>query len=424
MTERLALLGGEPAVTAPTPHFVWPEVTDEARRALDRQASAALSIYDRSGVVEELEDRLRSYFGVRHALLTSSGTAALHSMYAAVGAGPGDEVIVPAYTFFATVTPLFHTGAVPVLADCRSDGSLDPLAVEAAVTGRTRAIVATHMWGLPCDMDALRAVADLHGLLLLEDGSHAHGATWRGGRVGALGDAAAFSMQGQKTLTGGEGGFLLTDDDVFYRALLFGHYNRRCRNEIPQDHPLRAYVVTGMGLKLRIHPLAAALAVHELGHLDAVLAGRSAVAARLVEALTALPGLEPIVPAPDATSSWYALLLQYDAEAADGLGVDRLHDALLAEGCAEVDRPGSTRPLNHLPLFQDPTPLFPAYHDMVRYGPGDFPAAERFHERALKLPVWTDYTGVVEQYAAAFTKVVAGRHALLGSAAAPRTGGL
>ena len=246
MTSTLALLGGTPAVTTPAPHFTWPPMDADTEKAVVDQLHTALSIYDRSGVIARLEDDLAAYHGVRHALLTSSGTAALYSMYAACGIRAGDEVIVPAYTFFATVTPLFHLGAVPVLADCDDDGNLDPDDVAQRITARTVAIVVTHMWGTPAQGARLRALADERGLLLLEDGSHAHGAAVAGRKAGTFGHAAAFSLNGPKPLSAGEGGFLLTDDDHTYRkALIHGHYNKRCRTEIPREDPLHEYAVTG-----------------------------------------------------------------------------------------------------------------------------------------------------------------------------------
>jgi perosamine synthetase len=261
MTSPLALLGGTPAITAPAPHFTWPPLTSVADAVL-AQLQAGISIYDRSGVIAELEDALCDYHGVRHAVLTSSGTAALHSIYVACGIGPGDEVIVPAYTFYATATPLLHLSAIPVLADCDDTGNLDPADVKQRITARTVAVMVTHMWGLPADIDTLREITAAHDLLLLEDASHAAGASIIGRKAGTFGDAAAFSLNGPKPLSAGEGGFVLTDDDeIFYRVLLHGHYNKRCRNEIPASHYhylyLYPYAVTGMGLKFRIHPLAA-----------------------------------------------------------------------------------------------------------------------------------------------------------------------
>ncbi len=408
MTEALALYGGTPAVTVPKPHFTWPPIGDTAKQAVLAQLDRAVSIYDRSGVIERLEDELSGYHGVAHAVLTSSGTAALYSMYAACGLLPGDEVIVPAYTFFATVTPLLHLGAVPVMADCDETGNLDPKSVSRCITPKTKALVVTHMWGLPADMPNLCALAEEHGLILLEDASHAHGAAINGQRVGTFGRAAAFSMNGPKPLSAGEGGFVLTDDDeIYYRVLLHGQYNKRCRNELPAGHPLYSYAVTGMGLKHRIHPLAASLALDQLKYIDRYLEGRATIAQYLCEQLAGLPGITvPELPS-DVRSSWYGLPLRYRADELNDLPIERFHEALLAEGCHEVDRPGSTCPLNLLPLFQNPEPLLPAYKDKLRYAPGDFPVAESVHANTLKLPVWhhEEDMPLVHSYIEAFRKV-------------------
>ncbi|SFB59136.1 dTDP-4-amino-4,6-dideoxygalactose transaminase [Amycolatopsis marina] len=408
MTSALALLGGTPTVTTPEPHFTWPPVTSSTVEAVRRQLGDAISIYDRSGVIADLEDALADYFGVRHVVLTSSGTTALHSLYAACGIGPGDEVIVPAYTFFATVTPLLHLGAIPVLAECDETGNLNPEDVLRRITPKTTAIMATHLWGLPADMHALKVLADEHQLLLLEDGSHAHGASIDGQRVGTFGHAAAFSMNGPKPLSAGEGGFVLTDNqDVFHRVLLHGQYNKRCRNELPTAHPLYRYAVTGMGLKFRIHPLAARIALEQLDHLNDYLDGRARVAAHLHEQLAELPGITVPQPPLRVRSAWYGLPLRYHQRELGGLPPERFHQALQAEGCHEVDRPGSTCPLNLLPLFQAPGALFPAYVGRLGYAPGDFPVAEELHRNTLKLPVWhrEEDMPLVDQYIEGIRKV-------------------
>jgi mutator protein MutT len=398
------------------PHFTWPPVTDRTRTAVLDQLAAGVSIYDRSGVVERLETTLADYHGARHAVLTNSSTAALHSMYAACRLGPEDEVIVPAYTFFATVTPLLHLGARPVLADCDANGNLDLHDVPRRITDRTAAVVVTHMWGVPADVERLRAIASEHDLMLFEDGSHAHGSTVKNRPVGTFGRAAAFSMNGPKPLSAGEGGFILTDDDeVYYRALLHRQYNKRCRNEIPLDHPLYPYAVTGMGLKFRIHPLAAAIALDQLDHLDEYLAGRETFAKYLCEQLGELPGIAVPRLGPDVRASWYGLILQYQADELGGLPVERFHEALKAEGCHEVDRPGSTCPLNLLPLFQKPGPLFADFGGELRYKRGDFPRAEALHHNTLKLPVWhkEEDMPLADNYIEAFRKVTANYHDLL-----------
>lgn len=139
-------------------------------------------------------------------------------MYAGCDLQPGDEVISPTYTFYATVTPMVFTRAKPVFADRKEDGNIDPWEIEKKITDKTKAIVVTHMWGIPCDMDTITAVAKKHNLRLLEDCSHAHGAEFDGQKVGTFGDAAAWSLQGQKTVTGGEGAILLTDDEEIHTS--------------------------------------------------------------------------------------------------------------------------------------------------------------------------------------------------------------
>lgn len=413
----LALLGGEPAVTAAGPHFTWPPIDEETVANVIEQLRTSISIYDRSGVVARLEEQLASYFEVQHAVLTSSGTAALYDLYAACRIRPGDEVIVPAYGFFATVTPLLHLGAVPVLADCDEYGNLDPADVSRRITHRTFAIAVTHLWGMPADVTALRVLADEHEILLLEDGSHAHGASVHGKKVGTFGHAAAFSMNGPKPLSAGEGGFVLTDDDdTYYRVLLHGQYNKRCRNEIPKDHRLYPYAVTGMGLKHRIHPLAASVALDQLDHLDDYIEGRQKTAQAIAEGLEGAPGIRVVKPDEDRVASWYGLILQYQPDELDGLPIGRYFEAVQAEGCHGADRPGSTCPLNLLPLFQEPEALFPGHVRDLGYGLGDFPRAEEFHARSIKLPIWhrEEDLPLARQYVEAFRKVSANYRNLLG----------
>jgi len=417
VTSPLALLGGPPAIKDRARHFAWPPVGESTVAAVLDQLAEGISIYDRSGIIVRLEDALRDYFGVKHAVLTSSGTAAVYSMYMASRVRPGDEIIVPAYTFFATVTPLLHLGAIPVLAECDEHGNLDSADVARRITDRTFGIVVTHMWGTPADMQNLRALADKHDLVLLEDASHAHGASLDGRKAGTFGLAAAFSMNGPKPLSAGEGGFVLAnDDEVYYRTLLHGQYNKRCRDELPPEHRLYRYAVTGMGLKHRIHPLAACIALDQLRHLDEYLAGRERIAAYMSEQLGDLPGITVPGLKADARSSWYGLILQYRTEELGGLTIEWFYEALKAEGCREADRPGSTCPLNLLPLFQDPTPLFPALHGAFAYAPGDFPRAEDFHRNTIKLPVWHQEEDMpfVEQYIEAFRKVTDNYRDLLG----------
>src|SRR3989344_9387912 len=159
MKSKLAINGGEKAVNLDRQHYVWPPITERTKKAVLKQLEESISIYDRSGIIERLEDKFAHYHGKNHALLTNSGTSALHSMFVGANLRGGDEVICPAYTFFATVTPLFFTGAIPVLADCKEDGNIDPDDIEKRITENTKGIIVTHMWGIPCDMDPILEIA-------------------------------------------------------------------------------------------------------------------------------------------------------------------------------------------------------------------------------------------------------------------------
>src|SRR5215831_4775279 len=221
--------------------FPWPPVDEEVRAAVLAQLQDSVSAPDGSGIVARFEAAFAARHRARHALLTSSGTAALHSAYYALGIGPGDEVIVQDYTWHATAMPLFQLGALPVLADVDPNGEFDLDLAAGLVTGKTKAVVATHMWGNSQDMRRLRSWCDHRGLALVEDCAHAHGASRDGISVGELADAACWSLQRLKLITAGEGGILTTPHrDVYQKAVLLGH-PRRASAEISQASPLNRY---------------------------------------------------------------------------------------------------------------------------------------------------------------------------------------
>lgn len=405
---KLAILGGTKTIGAKGPHFVWPRITKSVEEAVIKQLHATVSIYDRSGVIKEFEDGFANYHGRQYALLSNSGTNAIYSMYEGLGLGPGDEVICPVYTFFATVSPLMHTGATPVFCDCGPDGNINPAETKRLVTPRTRVVVVTHMWGLPCDMEAIVSICRKHNLRLLEDCSHAHGARVSGKFVGTFGDAAVWSLQAQKTITGGEGGIMLTDDkEVYYRALLQGHYNKRCKQEIPADHPLSVFSTTGFGLKFRAHPLALAMAQEQFSHLKKWLEQRQCYAEKMTAAFSQYPFLRTPQTF-DKQHGWYAYVMQFDASSSNGVSIDLFTNAAFAEGLVELDRPRSTRTLHRLPLFTEPEKALPRlYSRPAEHRQQSFPVAERFYENALKLPVWSfpDEEQMVDLYIDGIVKV-------------------
>ena len=410
MSSALALFGGPRAVSGKT--LPWPPVgPKEVDRVTRMMRDGELSYYGREGAVAELEDMFVAYHGGGYALATSSGTAALHSAFVACGVGPGTEVIAPSHTFLATVMPIIAANGTPVLVDCEQDNEcLDPAAVEAAVTERTRAIVVTHLWGHPAEMDAILAVARWHGLLVIEDCSHAHGATYRDRLVGTVGDIACFSLQGKKIVPAGQGGLLLTADrDLFERAVLFGHFNVRAIDEVT-DPVLAPFAGTGYGLNYRMHPLAAALACEQFQVLDERIALRTSKLGLLSDLLGAAPGIDPPRPRAHVTmGAHYGYKPRYRAEELGGLPIDTYIAALRAEG-VEVKRPGSA-PLHLSPMFAGADGGFTNFTsarpaDRRAYRRGDLPVCEQIHEVALSLPTFTyEPDSLVEAYGAAFVKV-------------------
>lgn len=402
----LALHGGAQACSAPGPHFVWPRLAEDDREAVARQLAKSISIYDRSGIFEIFENEFRSAHNRKHALLCNSGTSALHSIYFGLALKPGDRVIVPDFSFFATVSPLVHFPVEIVFGDVDRNGNLCPEDVGRLINDRTVAVVMTHMWGVPGDAISLKAVCDAYGAKLIEDCSHSHGATFCGRVTGSFGHAAAWSLQGQKTVTGGEGGVVATDaDELFFRALLLGHYNRRPRTEIPDEFSEKRYALTGYGLKLRAHPLAVALASSQFRKLGSVLEGRNAYASKI---LGALEPFDFIVP-PDITSrqcSWYALPFQFDPLRTTGVSVEWFLAALRAEGLTEIEQPGATRPISALPLFLDPDRHRGCIATVDKSTIGRPQSVQHF-ANCVKMPVWSysDEEGIVDAYIEGLVKV-------------------
>jgi dTDP-4-amino-4,6-dideoxygalactose transaminase len=245
------------------------------------EEEAALAVL-RSGAlvqgeeVARFEQAFASHVGAAHAVAVSSGTAALIVALRAQGIGPGDEVIVPTFTFAATASAVLHVGAKPVLVDITPDAyAIDPARIEAAVTEKTRAIIPVHLYGHPCDMTAIRAIAERHGLVVIEDACQALGAAWEGERIGSSG-TACFSFYATKAITtAGEGGMITTDDDLVAR---------RARLLRSQGEAQR-YVTQALGWNYRMTELAAAVGLAQLPKASAWIEQRRANAAWLNEHL-------------------------------------------------------------------------------------------------------------------------------------------
>jgi perosamine synthetase len=220
--------------------------------------------------IDEFEANFARYCGTEYALAVSNGTTALHLALAALGLQAGDEVIVPDLTFVATANAVAYTGATPVLADVDADTlCIDPASVKSLISGRTKAIIPVHLYGHPADMDALKEIGDAHGLAIIEDAAEAHGAEYRGRRVGGLGKCGVFSFYGNKVITTGEGGMLTTNDQELYQRA------KRLRDHAMS--PLRRYFHEERGFNYRITNLQAALGVAQLERIDDFLDRRAEI---------------------------------------------------------------------------------------------------------------------------------------------------
>lgn len=223
--KNLAINGGTPVTTTPFPSWpYWDE--KEEKKIIEVLEAGQWGTLGNEAV--DFAKRFAGYLGAKYAIAVNTGTQALELMMRGAGIGRGDEVIVPAYTFVATVSAVAYIGAMPVFADIDVEtGNLSAESVRACITDKTKAILAVHIAGRPCDMDALNRVAKENNLLLFEDCAHAHGSEWKGVKCGALADAAAFSFQASKVLTGGEGGMIVTSDDGIYAGCWHYHNSGR-----------------------------------------------------------------------------------------------------------------------------------------------------------------------------------------------------
>jgi perosamine synthetase len=233
--------------------------------------------------VAELESAFAAYIGARHGIAVSSGTAALQIALAAHGVGPGDEVVVPALTFFSTVTAVLHQNAIPVFADIDPDSyCIDADDVERRITSRTRAVLVVHLYGNAADMDALCTLGRERGILIVEDAAQAHGATYRGAKVGSIGDTGCFSFYATKNMTTGEGGIVLTNEEEIADRC------RMIRNHGMSDRDTHSI----LGYNYRMSEIHAAIGIVQLERLEETNAARRRNSQRLLEEVGDIPWLK------------------------------------------------------------------------------------------------------------------------------------
>lgn len=308
--------------------------------------------------IAAFEAAVASFLGVDHAVATCNGTAALHLALAAMGIGPGDEVLVPTLTYVASANAVTYCGATPVFVDCEADSfNLDPAALEAKITPRTRAIMPVHLFGHPVDMDPVIAIARAHGLMVIEDAAEAIGARYKGRPVGALGDCAALSFYGNKIITTGEGGMVLTGDGALAERL------RLLRGQ--GMDPARRFWFEVIGYNYRMTNIAAAIGLAQMERADAHLAARRRIAEGYAERLPALAPRISLAPSRVWAKDVHWMVVVMLSQALDR---DQVIDAMAADGI-------ETRPVFH------PMHMMPPYAES-----GAYPNAERLSAAGLCLP--------------------------------------
>jgi UDP-4-amino-4,6-dideoxy-N-acetyl-beta-L-altrosamine transaminase len=329
--------------------------------------------------IAEFERRVADYVGAKYAVAFCNGTAALHGACFAAGIGPGDEVITTPITFLASSNCVLYMGGRPVFADIRPDTyNLDPDRAEAAVTPRTKAIIPVDFTGQPAEMDRFRAIADRHGLVLIEDAAHSLGASWDGRKVGTLADMTMFSFHPVKHITTGEGGMIVTDNETYYRRLLRfrNHGMTRDPADMAAWEGAWYYEMTDLGHNCRMTDIQAALGVSQMEKLDRFVSRRREIAAAYNEAFAGLPHLTLPAQHPKADSSWHLYVLRWDV----GPDVTRraVFDALRAENIGVN--------VHYIPIYRQP------YYRALGYRADGCPEAERYYESAVSLPIFPRMT--------------------------------
>ena len=352
--------------TAPRVLYTKPSITDlESRYAADAAANGwGERCYD---YIIRFEAAFRDHLGVTHAVATSSCTGALHMGMAALGIGPGDEVIMADTNWIASAAPIVHLGAKPVFVDINSDSwCIDPDLIEAAITPRTKAILAVHLYGNLCDMERLLAIGGKHGMPVIEDAAEAIGSEYFGKRAGSLGKFGAFSFHGTKTVTTGEGGMFVTDDAALFERVLTLSNHGRARGQTKQFWP------DMVGFKYKMSNIQAALGCAQMERIDELIARKRQIFHYYRDRLRGRRGVH-MNPEPSniVNGAWMPTVV---FDMATGVTREKLVAAFAADN---IDARVFFHPLSGLPMFEaqpdnrhawsipERAINLPSYHDMT-----------------------------------------------------------
>jgi dTDP-4-amino-4,6-dideoxygalactose transaminase len=368
MKEQLAINGGPKTLTKA---FNWPVFDHSDVEAVSEVTnSGAWGNPDCTGLVEEFEKEFAVYCGSKYAITCVNGSVALRLALIACGVRPGDEVIVPPYTFIATASIVLEANCVPVFVDIDPETyNLDPKEIEKAITPKTKAIIPVHFAGQACDMDAIMQMAEKHKLRVIEDAAHAHGGAYKDKKLGSIGDAGCFSFQSSKNLTSGEGGIVVTDDEQLYDMMnSLRNVGRVKGGEWYEHHNL--------GCNYRITQLQAALLSKQLGRLEDQTQKRNDNGLYLNALLEKIEGIQPLSRGRGETLHTYHIyIFKYDKSKFNGLSKRDFADMLAAEGVPSFM--GYPEPLYKQPLFQEKNFMCYAIPEEVDYTNVHCPETEK-----------------------------------------------
>lgn len=339
---------------------------EELRNVIEAVKSGWISSKGR--FIEDFERAFANYIGVKYGIATSNGTTALHLALVALGIGSGDEVIVPDLTFAATINAVLYTGAKPVIVDIHPEyWCMDPDKVEKAITSRTKAIIPVHLYGHPCDMDPIMEIASKHSLYVIEDVAEAHGAEYKGKKAGSFGHVSCFSFYGNKIITTGEGGMVLTND-----------YELAEKMRMLRDHgmnPKKRYWHEVIGFNYRMTNLQAAIGLAQLNKIDRFIEKKRRIAKIYAEELSGIPGitLHPEMPWAKNVYWLYSILIDSSKVA---ITRDELSEKLEKEG---IETRKFFYPLHEMPIY-------------AKYSVYSYPVAITISRQGLNLPSSTKFT--------------------------------
>jgi perosamine synthetase len=354
-------------MTDDIPLFEIPWGREEVQNALDSITRG--SYWANGPYIDEFEDGIESLLGVEHAVVFNSGTTALASAFRAHGIGPGDEVVVPSFTFVATANAVRLVGAEPVFADVERDRyGLDPESVRAVATDRTEAVVPVHYAGTPCRIDELAEVADAEDLVVIEDAAEAFGATLDGTPVGTVGDSAMLSFCQNKVVASGEGGAVVTDDADLAADLRLRRSHGRASGEYFGSSGGGEY--RALGNNFRMPDVVAAVGVGQLDRVDELVAGRRRVASEYEERLGEIEGVEPMSDPPNGRHVYQLYTVTFDTD----IDRDRVVEVLADRGIASK-------------IYFEPVHESTYYRETYERSVEHLSVTEELSERVLSLPM-------------------------------------